>query len=73
MSHGQAVLTVEVLLVLGLAAALVAPVYRFVMFCLADLAASREVRYLPRETWRLLIMVVIPIGGLLYLACGKPR
>jgi hypothetical protein len=47
--------------------------YRFIALCLADLAEAPAVRYLPRETWRLLIMIWIPIGGILYLRIGRVR
>jgi hypothetical protein len=46
-------------------------IYRFISYCLADLDQQRVVAYLPRETWRLLIVVWIPIGGMLYLRFGR--
>lgn len=48
-------------------------VYRFVSFCLADLAETPVVTVLPRDTWRLLIIFCIPIGGILYLRFGRPH
>jgi hypothetical protein len=72
-NQSQVIFTVQVTLVVALAAALVAVLYRFIAFCLADLAQARVVRYLPRETWRLLILIWIPFGGLLYLMYGKVR
>jgi hypothetical protein len=47
--------------------------YWFIAFCLADLDQAIKVRHLPRETWRLLILIWIPIGGMLYLRYGKVR
>jgi hypothetical protein len=69
----QIVLVVQVALVVALAVAVATLVYRFMSFCLADLAEARAVRYLPRETWRLLILIWIPIGGMLYLMYGRVR
>lgn len=48
-------------------------IYRFLSFCLADLASAPVVAVLPRETWRLLILFVVPLGGLLYLRFGRPH
>jgi uncharacterized membrane protein YoaT (DUF817 family) len=48
-------------------------IYRFISYCLADLARQSAVALLPRETWRLLIIVCIPIGGMLYLRFGRTR
>jgi len=45
--------------------------YRFIAFCLADLDRATVVRYLPRQTWRLLIIFWIPFGGVLYLRYGR--
>lgn len=67
------ILAVDVLLGLALAAAMVTVLYRFITFCLADLDHAPAVQGLPRETWRLLILVVIPVGGLLYLRYGRIR
>jgi hypothetical protein len=55
------------------AVALLAVAAWFVRYCLADLTQAREVRYLPRETWRLIILIWIPFGGMLYLMYGKVR
>jgi hypothetical protein len=48
-------------------------VYRFVTYCLADLAQQRVVAHLSRDAWRLLIIFWIPIGGMLYLRYGRTR
>jgi hypothetical protein len=66
-------LLLDVFFALALAGALAVGCYRFVRFCLDDLDHAVVVRGLPRETWRVLIMIVIPIGGLLYLAAGRPQ
>ncbi|OLB67131.1 MAG: hypothetical protein AUI10_00895 [Actinobacteria bacterium 13_2_20CM_2_72_6] len=44
--------------------------------CLADLArtSDRDLRYLDRNTWALLIVLSFPIGPVLYMMYGKgPR
>jgi hypothetical protein len=53
--------------------AAVVVIYRFLRFCLTDLEGAPVVAVLPRETWRLVILFVIPLGGLLYLRFGRPR
>jgi hypothetical protein len=63
----------EVTLALAVVAALATYLYRFISFCLADLAQAPAVQYLPRQTWRLLILIWIPVGGILYLLYGKVR
>ncbi|MEN3358540.1 MAG: hypothetical protein V7637_2522 [Mycobacteriales bacterium] len=73
MDGGRVVLAADVVLGLALAAAVVAVLYRFIAFCLADLDRAAAVQGLPRETWRLLIMIMIPLGGLLYLRYGRVR
>lgn len=73
MNGERLALTAEVLGSLALAAAAVAVLYRFITFCLADLDHAAAVQGLPRETWRLLILIFIPVGGLLYLRYGRIR
>jgi hypothetical protein len=73
MSGERAILAADVLFGLALAAAVVAGLYRFIAFCLADLDQAAAVQGLPRETWRLLIVILIPFGGLLYLRYGRVR
>lgn len=48
-------------------------IYRFITFCLADLAGAPATAVLPRDTWRLLIVFLIPLGGILYLRFGRVR
>jgi hypothetical protein len=45
----------------------------FDLRCLADLrqTGDRQLRYLNRETWALIIIFAFPFGPLLYLACGR--
>jgi hypothetical protein len=45
----------------------------FVAFCLADLARTSEVRYLPKWGWALVCFISIPLGGIIYLSIGKVR
>ncbi len=42
-------------------------------YCLSDLAQSRDVRFLTRQAWALLILIAFPIGGVLYLGYGRVR
>jgi hypothetical protein len=65
------VFDVDLILAGALLVALFVILYRFIAFCLDDLAHATVVRYLPRETWRLLIMIWIPFGGLLSLRYGR--
>lgn len=73
MAQTSVVLAIQVVLVAALAVIVVAGLYRFLAFCLADLDRAQVVRYLPRQTWRVLIMFWIPFGGLLYLRYGRFR
>jgi hypothetical protein len=43
----------------------------FAVFCLADLARARQVRYLPKWGWAIACLIQIPLGGIMYLAAGK--
>lgn len=64
--------TLAVIAVVSLA---IVVVIRFEVFCLTDLArtSDAELRYLPRTTWIVVIACTIPIGGILYLYCGRVR
>ena len=42
----------------------------FVGFCLYDLSRT-EVRYLPKWSWVIIVLVSIPLGGIVYLAIGR--
>ena len=43
----------------------------FAAFCLADIARSQSVRYLPKWAWALVCVVQIPSGGIIYLSLGR--
>jgi len=42
----------------------------FDISCLVDLLRTREVSFLPKWAWAIVILVQCPFGGILYLACG---
>lgn len=50
----------------------IAGVLRFEVFCLNDLLHAPYVRTLPRQAWVALCILLIPLGGLLYLLYGRP-
>jgi hypothetical protein len=54
------------LLVLALA-------FAFDLYCIRDLRAAPVVLVLPRETWLYVILFLTPLGGMTYLAIGRPR
>ncbi len=43
----------------------------FVVYCLVDLARSEQVRGLPRWAWAVVIVLLMPLGGLAYLLAGR--
>ncbi len=45
----------------------------FVVYCLIDLKRSEQVRGLPRWAWAVVIVLVVPIGGIAYLLAGRER
>ena len=45
----------------------------FTVYCVVDLARAEEFRYLDRETWALICLVSLPLGGIIYLAVGRKR
>jgi heme/copper-type cytochrome/quinol oxidase subunit 4 len=51
----------------------VVAIVRFELLCFQDLSRRRdaELNYLSRAGWAVMIAVVIPIGGLVYLVCGR--
>ena len=51
--------------------ALLVVVSGFVVCCLVDIARAREFRRLDRETWALICLVSLPLGGIVYLSLGK--
>jgi hypothetical protein len=48
-------------------------VLRFEMFCLDDILHAGYVRGLTRPAWIVLCVLMIPIGGILYLFYGRPH
>ncbi|MFF4771998.1 hypothetical protein [Microtetraspora fusca] len=64
---------VQVILLLVVAVSVAIGAARFQVYCLTDLDRRGYVRLFSRETWRLVILVFIPLGGLLYLTYGKAR
>ncbi len=48
---------------------------RFEVYCLTDImrADERELRYLSRTGWIAVCLLSIPIGGIVYLYCGRAR
>jgi hypothetical protein len=53
----------------------VVAVLRFELFCISDLRSTPEsqLRYLTRAGWIAACLLSIPIGGIVYLSCGKRR
>lgn len=56
-------------------AVVIVVVVRFELFCLRDLAETRDeqLRFLTRRGWFAVIILSIPLGGLVYLSAGKWR
>jgi hypothetical protein len=46
---------------------------KFEVFCLRELARTPDInlRYLTREGWTAVIILMIPLGGMTYLAYGR--
>lgn len=65
--------TAQVAVIVLIAVACAAMIGRFELFCLRDLAAAPdlELRYLTRRGWIGVILLAIPLGGILYLSCGR--
>jgi len=51
----------------------IAGVLRFEIFCLNDILHAEYVRGLTRQAWIVLCVLMIPIGGILYLLYGRPQ
>ena len=49
----------------------VAVALTFEVCCLVDVARAKDVRRLDRQTWALICLVTLPLGGVLYLTLGK--
>jgi Phospholipase_D-nuclease N-terminal len=52
-----------------IAATLLVAAWEF--FCLADLVRADRVRFLPRWAWAMACLLLIPVGGILYLLAGR--
>ena len=42
----------------------------FVVYCLVDISRS-DVRHLPQWVWRLIVILSIPLGCIVYLLIGR--
>ncbi len=53
----------------------IATIARFELLCFKDLArrSDQELNYLSRAGWTMVIAIVIPVGGIIYLYYGRPR
>ncbi len=51
-------------------APLIVLVLAFVVYCWIDISRS-EVRHLPKWLWRLIVVLSIPLGGIVYLLIGR--
>ena len=49
----------------------VAAIAAWEIFCLADLVRADQVRFLPRWVWATACLLLIPVGGVLYLLIGR--
>jgi hypothetical protein len=58
-----------------LIAAAIVGIVRFETFCISDLnrTPDGDLLFLTRAGWFTAILLVIPIGGVAYLYCGKVR
>lgn len=72
--HG-AVIGLAVVVIAAFLVALLVAIRRFVLFCLDDLAEATdaELLYLSRPGWKAAIILVIPLGGIVYLYRGRMR
>ena len=61
--------------VIAIIAVAIVTVVRFEVFCLTDIAHTRddELRYLTRAGWIAVCLVTIPLGGICYLVYGRQR
>ena len=67
--------TSQLLVVAAVVAVAVVVIARFELLCVRDLNATPEsaLRHLTRTGWLVVILVLIPLGGLWYLVDGKRR
>jgi ABC-2 type transport system ATP-binding protein len=55
----------------GLAPILLVVAVGFEVYCLFDLYRVAEVRYLPKRAWAIICLILIPLGGIVYLSVGR--
>ncbi len=62
-------------IVFAAVAAVVAAVARFELLCFRELAATSDsrLRHLTRPGWIAVIACAIPVGGVLFLYCGRTQ
>jgi hypothetical protein len=67
--------TTQLLVVAAVCAVAIVVLARFELLCVRDLRATPDarLRHLTRTGWLVVIVVVIPLGGLWYLLDGKQR
>jgi NADH:ubiquinone oxidoreductase subunit 6 (subunit J) len=68
-------MTTQEAVILVVVVGAVIAVARFELFCMRDLAGTRDadLQYLTRTGWFACILLAIPLGGILYLYRGKTR
>ncbi len=60
----------------GLLAAFMPPLIlaaALIILCLIDIALTSRVRHFPKLVWVLLVVLLIPLGAVLYLIVGRER
>ena len=59
--------------VAAVVAVAVIAVVRFEVYCLTDVIRTdeRDLRYLSRRGWVAVCLLLLPIGGIVYLLCGR--
>lgn len=60
----------------GLLAAFMPPLIlaaALIILCLIDIARKPRVRHFPKLVWVLLVVLLIPLGAVLYLILGRER
>jgi branched-subunit amino acid transport protein AzlD len=69
------VTTPQYVVVALIIAVAVVMVLRFLTFCIGDINGTPEsqLQYLSRAGWIAVCVLSIPIGGIVYLVCGKRR
>jgi hypothetical protein len=67
--------TAQAAVIAALIIAAVVVIARFEVFCLRELAraSDADVRYLTRGAWVAAIILIVPLGGIASLYCGRPQ